>query len=364
MNRTPDSRAVRLLVLAGLLLGAGRAAACNVPVFRFALDRWPPRDYDVVVFHKGPLAPDEGRAVDALAGDSAGGTGRANLKLSVVDLGGDADEPMRELFAEQNDPVLPWAVVRTVNVDKEPVTVWAGKLGEEAVAGLLDSPARREMVKRILAGETAVWVLLECGDSKADDVAARLLETELKRVAPLLKLPELTDAPEDRISDKGPPLRIAFSVLRLRRDDPNERALVSMLLRSEADLAERREPMAFVAFGRGHCLAAYVGRGLNSDNVRKACSLLLAPCTCDVQDELARFELLVRGDWQTVGEEDRRSEAAREEPSYFAPAGEPRDEETAPLVPRPLLLSAIGVVTLLVVLTGARALRPGRRGPD
>jgi hypothetical protein len=37
--------------------------ACSVPVFRYALERWQPSKYELVVFHKGPLRPADRDAV-------------------------------------------------------------------------------------------------------------------------------------------------------------------------------------------------------------------------------------------------------------------------------------------------------------
>jgi len=304
MNRSGCSCSC-LLGVTALLLGAAPLAACNVPVFRYALDRWRPQSYEIVVFHKGPLSAKEKAALRAL--DEA----PANLDVKVLDLDGELNESARGLFAEQESPVLPWMVVRASEVDRKEVTFWAGQLREDAVNGLLDSPLRREVIKRILAGETAVWILLESGDRTKDDAAADRLQGELKRLTPLLKLPKLTDSPDDRLSVQGPPLRIAFSVLRLKRDAPAERMLVSMLLASEEDLPERKDPMAFAVFGRGHFLAALVGAGVNAERVRKCCSDLLAPCTCDVQGDLARFSLLMQVDWK---------EALTEQPLPPAPS--------------------------------------------
>src|SRR5262249_48852980 len=146
-------------------------------------------------------------------------------------------------------------------------------------------------------------IFLESGDHARDEAAAELLQGELKRLTPLLKLPKLTASPDDRLSAAGPPLRIAFSVVRLKRNDPAEQMLVSMLLTSEEDLPDRKDPMGFAVFGRGHCLAALVGAGVNTERIRKCCSDLLAPCTCDVQGDLARFALLTQADWkETVTE--------------------------------------------------------------
>jgi hypothetical protein len=47
------------LVVCGLLvagvLGPQSADACRIPVFRYALERWDPSPYDVIVLTRGPL---------------------------------------------------------------------------------------------------------------------------------------------------------------------------------------------------------------------------------------------------------------------------------------------------------------------
>jgi hypothetical protein len=132
-----------------------------------------------------------------------------------------------------------------------------------------------------------------------------------------------------------------------------------------------------------------VGRGLNADNVGRACSVLLAPCTCEVQGKLARFDLLLRADWGpppagpagaelpdtgTPGEaagrprEGERVPLPAPRPSSASPAPVPPAgadvEEASPLFSRWLLLPTAGLAALLVVLTGAWALRSGRRCSD
>jgi hypothetical protein len=37
---------------------SGGVRACNVPVFRFALERWAASEYEVFVFLRGPLGPE------------------------------------------------------------------------------------------------------------------------------------------------------------------------------------------------------------------------------------------------------------------------------------------------------------------
>ena len=43
-----------------LSLGFSSAAqACSVPVFRYALERWPADAYRLVIFHNGPLSAEQ-----------------------------------------------------------------------------------------------------------------------------------------------------------------------------------------------------------------------------------------------------------------------------------------------------------------
>src|SRR5262249_59115105 len=87
----------------------------------------------------------------------------ANVTLRLVDLAEPADEETRRLLPDQPIPQLPWAVVRYPAVSKIKESVWSGRLDAAAVGALVDSPARREVARRILRRESAVWVLLLSG---------------------------------------------------------------------------------------------------------------------------------------------------------------------------------------------------------
>jgi hypothetical protein len=188
-------------------------------------------------------------------------------------------------------------VVRYPIAARNDAVIWSGPLGEKAVGTLLDSPVRREIVQRIAAGETAVWLLLESGNETADDAAAKLLQDRLAKLKTLLKLPELTDSPDDKISSDGPPLRIAFSVLRLTRHNPVEQLFIRMLLNSEDDLLDKTDPIAFPIFGRGRALWALVGKGINEDTIDESGAFLVGPCSCQVKRMNPGTDLLIMADW-------------------------------------------------------------------
>ena len=55
-----------LQVIAAMILVAAVAQACNIPVFRYALERWQPDSCEVIVFHRGKLTADDDVQVQAL----------------------------------------------------------------------------------------------------------------------------------------------------------------------------------------------------------------------------------------------------------------------------------------------------------
>ncbi|MCI0458081.1 MAG: hypothetical protein L0Z62_14040 [Gemmataceae bacterium] len=286
------------IALALLLLGAAPAAACNVPVFRYALERWPADPYELILFHRGPLSPADKALADALTRHSEDERAVANYTLTRIDLARNPSPEMLKLFEEQKAQDLPLLVARYPEAARLSASIWAGQLTRDSASALLDSPARHTVAQRILGGDSAVWILLESGDKSKDESVAKRLGDELAKLQTTLKLPDLTSNPEDRLSDKGPELKLAFSLVRVSRADPRERVLVEMLLGLEDDLRTRTEPMAFAVFGRGRALPPLIGAGITSENIRKDGVFLTGPCTCKVKEQNPGVDLLIVADWE------------------------------------------------------------------
>ena len=179
---------------------------------------------------------------------------------------------------------------------------WSGRLTAENAAALVDSPVRREIARRILDGDSAIWVLLESGHNKADAAARELMETHLARLERTLELPaavsaalaQQTEAPETIT----PPLLLLFSIVTLSRTSPDESVFIEMLLRSEADLVQyASQPIAFPVFGQGRTLYALVGNGISEENIREACQFLVGPCSCEAKALNPGLDLLMLADW-------------------------------------------------------------------
>ena len=176
--------------------------------------------------------------------------------------------------------------------------IWSQPLNAMATKQLLDSPLRKELLNRLVDGETAVWLLLECGDAEKNDAAAALLDQQLMKLAKELKLPELTDLPDDNLVAKTP-LKLSFSTLRVPRGE-SEAALVQMLVNCESDLPGRDEPMIYPVFGRGRALLPLIGAGITADNIRNSAAFLGGACSCEVKDLNPGFDLLLTADWDEL----------------------------------------------------------------
>lgn len=289
-------------IVCGVLLCAMDAEACSIPVFRYALERWPPAPYELLVFHRGPLAENDKKIVDWLVKCAEGMDVISNVEPRTFDLDAKVNPEVLELWKKQTDAKLPWMVLRYPPFYQAPGQVWSGPVTAENAKALLDSPVRRDIGKRILEGQAAVWVLLEGGDRKKDDAAAKLLESELQRMKVSLKPPELL--PEDLMEGVADvaEIKVDFSLLRLSRTNPAEKILVEVLLGTERDLRDFGEPIVFPVFGQGRALCALVGKGITKENVGEIGQFLVGACSCMVKDENPGVDLLMSVDWAALPE--------------------------------------------------------------
>lgn len=305
-------KSIVFLVSMACLVTALPVWACSVPVFRYALERWQADPYEVVVFHRGSMTTEQQTLSDQLSEQGKAGKVHANLNLTTVDLDADPDPRLLQIWEEQQEATLPWMVVKYPTQTRIPVDMFAGPLAEENVSKLLDSPLRREIARRLLTGDTAVWVLLESGDQQQDDAAFKLVEQQAKHLATVLKLPEIDEADLDEVSIDPTALTLQFSTVRLSRENPDETMLVNMLLGSEEDLRDLEGAMAFPVFGRGRVLYSLIGEGITEENLEQAGVDLTGPCTCTVKDQNPGVDLVMAVDWDNLV--DRQVEIDKELP--------------------------------------------------
>src|SRR5262245_46178059 len=376
-------RHVLTLLALAWLLAPLPVRACNIPVFRYALERWRhDRDedrYQVTIFHRGPLADDDRAAVEELRAAGEGPKASANVAAELVDVAGPLDDAARKLWQAHSGRPLPWMVVRFPDAADDQPPAWAGPLSRDAVRALVDSPARREIARRLLKGDSVVWVLLEGDAAKTEDETPELLSGELKTVEKTLKLPDGVGEGESRLLS-ALPLRIAFSVLRVARADPAERMFVAMLLGSQPEEAKGNGPLVFPVFGRGRVLTALTFDALKEGAVKDTASFLCGDCSCLVKRLNPGTDLLMSADWDAIldnpaaAQPDATPAAGQSVPIPGGsgrpappielppdPADEAGEPPVRPSLMRTVLLAAVAGAAVLVVVTGLLLLRSRQR---
>ncbi len=366
-------RSTRLfgLSLLGLLL-AGLALACSVPVFRYALERWrhDQRDeqFRVTVFHQGPLGDDLRQKLTGLEPTTGA---HANWIIEAVDVAGQQTDEQGALWDRQKDATLPWMVLQAPRESAFTQPLLAGPFDPAALLRWADSPLRRTIASRLLAGDSVVWLLVESGDRDRDDAVAAEVAKQLKTLEGSTQLPE-PDGDIDSDLHSMVPLKIAFPLLRVARTAPEEREFLRQLMVLDEDYTDATGPLLFPIFGRGRLLVGLREKEITPRLLEDATRFLCGACSCRVKAQNPGVDLLWSADWDTFLDEKPLAPEPVAEPRLVelpkkpaeAPETEAAINPTQPLTPwgRPALLGAISAAVALVLLTGWWALRSARGG--
>lgn len=256
-----------------ILFMTGAASACTIPVFRYALDRWDADRFHLV------LPPSVAR--DALVAEMLRplrANGKANLDIET-----------------SKDPALLRAELRFSTRDQE--TFWSGVLDQASLNQLIDSPARRKITEHILAGDSIIWVMADHGTPE-DEAQAQHLEKRLKFLEQVATLPIQNPNDPDSQLGPGPPLKLKFTLLRFRSDDPAESAFVKMLAGPTGHIDPAQTSYAAVVFGRGRVLGAWPLEDLNDAALEDASMFLVGRCSCRIKNENPGWDILMDVDWE------------------------------------------------------------------
>jgi hypothetical protein len=299
-SKSVNRIATTMIVVFGLM-SVSIAFACNVPVFRYALERWPADLYELVIIHQGKLDQTASDNVQSLQELSHKADGTANFNLRMIAATDIQDDLVNQIWKEHGSlgkPVL--ALLYPRNAQEIPDRlVTATTFSNETVERLTESPVREQLVNELLNGESAVWIFVPGGDKEQDAAALERLNRQVAKSEKELELPPQDEIEEDEFFRIENPieLRLGFSVVTLDRNDPREQFMLAMLLGSESDLETLNEPMAFPVLGRGRVLYALVGKGIFPDTIKSASRFMVGPCSCQVKEQNPGFDLLLSVAW-------------------------------------------------------------------
>ncbi len=322
-------------------------AATGIPLFRHALQHWPADPYPVVVFHRGRLAAEDDKLVEILRTFARGPGPAANYTVETVNVARSLPASWQALWQAQANPPLPWMVLRYPASAGPEQPVWAGPFNRENARLLMDSPARRAIARYILQGGAGVWVVLESGDARQDESAIRLLRAEP-----------------------------SSPIVRPARNDSAEMMFVALLQNSRRE-APRTETAVFPVFGRGRTLPPLAGPEITAAALRRVANSLTSPVSRPEKGNNPGLDLLLAADWEAAVEGRTPREPATPLPaaesvpipSSGARSASPAaigqiEQQNSTAVPphrlRPWLLAGAALAGLLVLVTGALALRSTR----
>lgn len=278
---------------------AATAIACNIPVFRYALERWKPDKCDVILLTDRELSEAESKEVDRWSQAIKSTDKPANVEVRIANVKQELDARTRDLWTTlQATPTtsLPYVVVRTTVSDKRTVNSWHGPLAKFDVAMLLESPVRQELSRRLLRGDSVVWLVLKSQDAKQNQAVKELLDKELKSLAKTTDFPEGLGLPGSELYSEVP-LLMQFTVLEIDPNDAREQFLVGLFKGFQPDAVAEGQPLIVPVFGRGRALEVIPANRLDADLIKDLTYYLCGACSCQVKERNPGFDLLLASPW-------------------------------------------------------------------
>ncbi|MEO1526678.1 MAG: hypothetical protein AAFX06_14675 [Planctomycetota bacterium] len=315
----------------GLVLFSAVAHACNIPVFRYALERWKPDAAEVLVFSRGGLSGDEAAWVKQLDERTIENGGHLNASVLRIDVASEADSERVDLWEQLPSSVksdLPYVITRSKVGRARWINHWHGTLGQAMSLGIASSPLRDQLKDRLLAGHSIVWLIVRSKDASKTDSAKRLLEESFKTLERKVQLPEGIGLPGSELY-ADVPLVLQFSTLEVDREDPKERFLLGLVSGLREQAFREDEPLLVPVFGRGRALEVIPASDASPKLVEELTVFLSGACSCQVKEQNPGFDLLIESDWdgELFGDvENRPPDRSNEE-------GRNRDAVLVPIPP-------------------------------
>jgi len=269
--------------------------ACQVPVFRYALERWQSDSFRLQLIHRGEAPAElsfEPKHLNLEFESVNLEKITPNERFSIIGL-----EKLTEYPAFLIHPPESWG-------NNEPL-VFPGT--KSTLESIIDSPLRQRIKDGILEGQSTVWILVEGTDQTANEAIFKLLNDTLLEAQKNIQIPEGViqadqagkvgeDINLDDVLRSSIPLQISFKIERVNRNDPAEQAFLRILTANRHSPSE--EPLVVPVFGRGRTPGPLLGSSITAETVTTACEYLCGACSCQVKSGNPGYDLLFQTDWQ------------------------------------------------------------------
>jgi len=233
----------------------------------------------------------------------------ANLSITTWDLDTNIELPEFLASSAENTADEPWCLIRSPGGSEPPRSVWTSPLRAVRSELVGSSPARDELVKMLLQGDSAVWLVIGGDDDKQGEAVAQLLKSTLRKLEDETPLPDGIGLPGSELYSEVP-LMVSFPILQIDADDPAEQLFLehirAFLPRSKAASTDSQPTLVVPVFGRGRALAVLTADDIDADTVSDLTTFLTGACSCQVKRLNPGFDLLLSVDWkqQLFGDSD------------------------------------------------------------
>ncbi len=256
--------------------------ACSVPVFRYALERWHPDPYAIQLNYNTPHTNKLSEILDTLR--------TFDYDYSFI---------IEKIKTSEKSPEINLLYPKTSGLK---TNVWEGPMTVNNIKKILDSPARREIARRILGGDSAVFLLLEGDNEKRNNEVAVSLMKNISIIEEEIKLPhEYADIPEEDLQIYDTNIVFKLSMLRLSNTNSDDGILINMLIRILPDsIPKDSYPIVYPIFGRGRMLTAMFAKDITARNLQGICEYIAGECSCEIKVQNPGIDLLFSVDWDSL----------------------------------------------------------------
>jgi hypothetical protein len=256
---------------------AAAAAACNVPVFRYALERWPPNAHTVSVASNIMHA-----AGDAMADH------HANLWLTAAPPG-----QTSEVAVSYADDSGVW---------------YEGDWEPGLLVRLADSPLRRRIAHDLVTGAAAAVVLIESPGHATNAAVYAMLREQLDRIARDIELPRELDYADETDGWTGSgsgralsdvPVTARFTLHRVPYPAAREDFFVRQVRALDDAFASPATPAVAIVFGCGRMIPLSAAE-LDPELLGDVCQFLCSACSCRIKALNPGVDLLTAANWDAA----------------------------------------------------------------
>jgi hypothetical protein len=322
--------AERRYILPAILATASLALACSTPVFRYAIERWEADPYQLMVFTNGELTEAQQQVVSEFKIYERYGFRQPPLLVEQHDisaLSNTASAVWADVSSNRAAPCVALLYPEAMHTD---ATVWNDDLTTNTLNRIVMSPARLETARRLLAGDSAVWLLIKGSDAEQTRTIHEMLDAKLRELETTVKYNEDFLALAKEAGTEPPKLK--FSILEIDRNNPQEALLIAMLTKVSPDVASHSGPIVVPVFGQGRAAVLMMDEYIAGQYIENVVQFLTGACPCEVKSMNPGFDLLIPVDWVGGITQEYVFDAQLPpltSPSALIPVSEPVEESAA-----------------------------------